>query len=210
MTQKKLKQAVNDHLGEQSLSDAQWQALDALQQNASQPQKKRWRGALSMAASLLIGFLIAYNVNWQQHDTAWEIADEAAMNHLLQRPLEVSGSELDDLRGYFRELQFSLLQPNRLQGQALALAGGRYCSVKGVTAAQLRLLDRQGNPSTLYQVPYDPQRFDEIPQLNDPGAPLTVQVRGLEVDLWVEMGLLFAQVRQQAESTGQIGPKSRD
>jgi hypothetical protein len=74
--------------------------------------------------------------------------------------------------------------------------GGRYCSIQGVTAAQLRLRDQAGWIRTLYQVPYEVSRFGVLPDIGAGEQPKLTQVRGLTVELWVEKGLLFALTRE--------------
>ena len=192
-----LKRSVNEHLERCELDEKQLRQLEALQTGA--PNGLRRRGAMAgVAAALLVGLLVLFVPQWMGADLSWEIADEAAMNHLKRRPLEVRGIELAKMQPYFGELPFRLIDPSVVSSaQAQAqLLGGRYCSVRGVPAAQLRLHDPQGRTETLYQVPYDANRFGDLPDVDDGETARVVQVRGLSVDLWVEKGLLFARVRE--------------
>ena len=188
------KHRIVEHLQQRELDDAQWQQLRSLQQRANGSRSRRRPALVALAASLLLALLVGLTLDWTDQDLSRQIADEVAMNHLKQRPLEVVGSTLDDLRPYFDELEFQLLEPSNWQASSFGLAGGRYCSVRGVTAAQLRLHDDDGGSDTLYQVTYDRSRFGEIPNVGKGESPLAVRVRGLRVDLWVEKGLLFALV----------------
>jgi len=129
-------------------------------------------------------------------DLPREIASEVGLNHLKRRPLEVQGTALTEIQPYFHELPFRLLDSSLLATNRVGLRGGRYCSVGGVTAAQLRLSDDQGGIQTLYQVPYDADAFGDLPNIDAGAQPRTLQVRGLNVDLWVERGLLFARVHE--------------
>lgn len=188
-----LKQLVVERLQQRKLDDAQWQRLYDLQQDSAQRTRRRPM-ILAIAASVLLAALIGLTVIWTPRNVAWEIADEIAMNHLKQRPLEITGENLNRLRPYFDELEFQLLETSRQHSSAFRLAGGRYCSVLGDPAAQLRLRDDSGHTNTLYQVPYDRERFGSIPDIGIGETPLFLQVRGLEVELWVEKGLLFGLV----------------
>ncbi|MFT4799487.1 MAG: hypothetical protein ACI9B8_002041 [Sulfitobacter sp.] len=64
------------------------------------------------------------------------IAAEVAKNHINMKPLEVQTGKLNELKDYFTELDFSPVQSSHFS--AGQLIGARYCSVQGVTAAQLR------------------------------------------------------------------------
>ena len=74
------------------------------------------------------------------------------------------------------------------------LQGGRYGSIQGVTAAQLRYSLGEDEVSTLYEVGYDPGTFGPIPDLDQGQRPEQLLVRGLKVTLWVEKGLLMVLV----------------
>ena len=92
------------------------------------------------------------------------------------------------------ELDFRLqADPRGIAGRG-DLLGGRYCSIRGVTAAQLRLRTAAGATETLYQAPYDPGSFGVMPDIGKGEAPRRLQVRGLSVELWVDRGLLFVLV----------------
>ena len=145
-----LKQSVNEHLERRELDEKQLRHLEALQTGA--PSARRRHGAMAgIAAALLVGFLVLFVPQWRSTDLSWEIADEAAMNHLKRRPLEVQGIELAQIQPYFGELTFRLIDPSAVSSAQAELLGGRYCSVRGVPAAQLRLHDPQGRTETLYQ-----------------------------------------------------------
>jgi hypothetical protein len=73
----------------------------------------------------------------------------------------------------------------------LQLIGGRYCSLQGITAAQLRM--KQGeNLQTLYETEYVPDVFGDLPILEKGEEPQVVYAKGIKVKVWVEKGLLFA------------------
>ena len=83
------------------------------------------------------------------------------------------------------------------QGGTKSLIGGRYCSIQGVRAAQLRLKDsKTGQIQSLYQAVYDAKVFSGLPELKEKQKPVTVYSKGLAVDIWVEKGLLFALTKE--------------
>jgi len=99
----------------------------------------------------------------------------------------------------FLPIQSSLL-PAQLSGLNSILLGGRYCSIKGETAAQLRYQSSANanltqSASTLFQVPFELDMHGEIPNIAE-GKPELLQVKGLDVSLWVERGLLMVLVQE--------------
>ena len=124
---------------------------------------------------------------------AERIAQEVASNHLKLKPLEVQAADMDAIRTYFGELDFVPVDSELLASAEAELIGGRYCSIQGVTAAQLRVRGREGEGlSTLYQAPYQPDRHGDLPRLGQGETPLTLWAQGLPVRIWVEKGVLFA------------------
>ena len=170
----------------QQLQDA------ALQDQAGTGHRRRQRSlvALALGLALLVAGLLYLPP--EPDNLHREIAEEVARNHLNLKPMEVFGSEWSELQTYFSALDFVPRQSRYVAQHDLELRGGRYCSLQDVTAAQLRVADAEGHQQTLYQVPYDPGTFGDIPHLGEGETPVTVEVRGLQVTLWVENGLLFA------------------
>ncbi|MEC8428358.1 MAG: hypothetical protein VXZ35_08030, partial [Pseudomonadota bacterium] len=95
---------------------------------------------------------------------------------------------------YFTELDFSVAQSARFSDRNQTLLGARYCSIKGITAAQIRYDNPEGNPITLYEVGYDPGTFGQLPALEDNEPPMQITTQGVKVSLWTESGLLMAEV----------------
>ena len=54
---------------------------------------------------------------------------------------------------------------------------------------------RRDKPQTLYQTEYKEDIFGPLPVLEDGDAPVTVNVKGVSVRIWVEKGLLIALAR---------------
>lgn len=191
---RKLKNSVIEHLESVQLDEHRLQALLRLQR---QPTKTVPLYRKAMPLALAAGLLIVFALSWHLRDPPdllRAIAEEAVMNHLMDRPLEVRGASIAAVEAYFDRLDFRLVESKWVSDKT-RLLGGRYCSIRGVTAAQLRHRDRAGATTTLYQVPHEPAIMGGLPAAGD--KPYTLQVRGLHVDLWVERGLLFALTREQ-------------
>jgi len=48
----------------------------------------------------------------------------------------------------------------------------------------------------LYETIYNPKIFNYLPNLDEGEEPITVYAKGVQVEIWVEKGLLFAQTHQ--------------
>lgn len=127
---------------------------------------------------------------------SWEIADEVARNHVKMKPLEVQTEQLSQLRDYFTQLDFTPVNSSFLtKSSDSKMLGGRYCSIQGLTAAQIRFSQKDKQPLTLYEVQYDPSLYGEQPILEQGDKPTELIVRGVAVSIWVEKGLLMATAR---------------
>ena len=196
-----LKKSINQYVEEQSLSDEQLEDLYQLQQNIGDTQKKLKGNSYRWVASMAIFILVisgGFYFNTLLDTTlAGRIGSEVAKNHIKLKPLEIQTASIQAIREYFTELDFSPIESSLLQASGKTLLGARYCSIQGVTAAQLRLKDtKTGQVQSLYQTIYKPEVFTGLPELEEGKQPITVYDKGLEVDIWVEKGLLFALTKQ--------------
>ncbi|WP_076414002.1 hypothetical protein [Shewanella sp. UCD-KL12] len=169
------------------------------EQVISSPVTKRggraWYGLSALAASLVLVFMLSVNYLSPVPDLSLQIAEEVAMNHIKMKPLELRTDKIKPLRDYFTELDFSVVGSSIISQQNINMLGGRYCSIQGVSAAQIRYETDTGQRVTLYEVGYDVQRYGDIPQLELGEAPLSLDVKGINVSIWVEKGLLMAAVK---------------
>ncbi len=195
-----LKHSVNEHLESVRLDASHLRRLERMQrQSAGRPWWRHRALAVGLVACIIAAvtvMLLPLRGTLNAPSPAIAVAEEVVMHHLRRRPLEVRGDSLAAIEGYFDELGFRLVDSLR-PAIGGGLLGGRYCSVQGVTAAQLRREDPSGRTQTLYQLPYDRSRFGTLPDIARGEPPHTLKVRGLLVDLWVERGLLFALAREQ-------------
>ena len=202
-----LERVVRDYVERRSLAEDQLCALEALQGSAPSSRSARpgrFRVAPGAALpAILVSAILAPILVWMflsmlpDSELPSLIADEVAANHLELKPMEVKGGDFSEIRGFFTELDFAPQQTRLADVAGLGLVGGRYCSVQGVTAAQLRLRSEDAaGLQTLYQARYDPRRFGPIPNLDEGEQPLLLSARGLQVSLWLEKGVLFALVAE--------------
>ena len=99
------------------------------------------------------------------------IAAEVAANHLKLEPLQVEGAELAPVLAYFTELDFQPVTGPRPVARGATLLGGRYCTIQGVTAAQLRYRAPDGTLSTWYEGTLPPRQLAALPDIGTGGKP---------------------------------------
>lgn len=201
---KPLKNAVNDFIEQEHLTEEQLQQLISQQTTVSaSPYHPRRTSRLSRliiaTACLLIGFSIAlhYVTVRQTPDITQLIASEVAKNHIKMKPLEIKSQSMTDIQGYFKQLDFSPVSSQALNPSIRTMLGGRYCSIQGVTAAQLRYQGEDGQLYTFYETLYDEATFTHIPHVDRGESPIEVYTKGLKVKIWVEKGLLMALVHSE-------------
>lgn len=190
------------------LNDPHFKAASHLNR-ASKPRKPLVRMIYALAASvfvLLVAFQLYSYTQMQQlfngasnsvvmTSMSWKIADEVARNHVKMKPLEVQTQQLSQLRDYFTQLDFTPVNSRLLSQSHSKMLGGRYCSIQGLTAAQIRFSQEGKQPITLYEVQYDPSLYGVQPILERGERPTELVVRGVAVSIWVEKGLLMATAR---------------
>ncbi|MBA56871.1 MAG: hypothetical protein CMK89_20670 [Pseudomonadales bacterium] len=120
------------------------------------------------------------------------IAAEVAKNHLKMRPLELKTESMVAVQHYFTALDFMPTE-SALFGGDRELLGGRYCSIQGITAAQLRYQNSDQELVTLYETQYDPKTFKDLPDIDKGEMPLLMYSRGLQVKIWVEKDVLMVE-----------------
>jgi len=191
-----LKQSVRDHIELYRLDDDQLQKLESLGGQLAPATDRRvsvygFALAGAVAAFLLVFFLAHLLV--ETDDIRERIAMEVATNHIKLKPLEIETRSIEGIRDYFKKLDFIPVSSKLVSDAGLELIGGRYCSLQGITAAQLRVRKPGSNTvQTLYQTEYRKDVFDSMPVLEQGHEPVDIYVKGIKVTIWVEKGLLFA------------------
>lgn len=193
---KPLKQSVREHIEKNSLTDDQlknFAAMSGRMQTENYQKKSIYPFAI---AGAIVAFVLAFILSpyvIERGDVHERIALEVVTNHMRLKPLEIETSYIGDIRDYFNELSFLPVNSQLVGSAGLELLGGRYCSLQGVTAAQLRVKE-QGSDTvqTLYQAEYRKEIFKNMPLLEEGGVPVDIYAKGIKVKIWVEKGVLFA------------------
>jgi len=150
--------------------------------------KQRWLAQrnISIAASLLLATVIS--LQWivstpSQQQLIASIAQEIAINHQKQFDIDFAETSYSGLSKLMTKLDFKLINPSRLKGRDLQILGGRYCSLHGHIAAQVRLKNSSGTIFTLYQTSSHKsfRTLTEHEQLTN----------GIEIEMWNENGVFL-------------------
>jgi len=203
---KSLKQAVREKFEAHELNADQLAKLGVLVENPTIPRSIRQTGRnwsarfAAVAAALIVsigGFLGAHLYQKHSANVLLEaIAVEVADNHLKLKPLEIESQNLAVVLAYFDRLEFQTLESPRITENAGdQLLGGRYCSIQGIDAAQLRVVSPNGRLSTWYQAILPAEKLKFIPDIGDGDEPVVIAVKGLRVRIWQEQGVVFTEAR---------------
>lgn len=194
-----LKSALREHIESDQLPPERLRDLLALAQSArpevSRRRRARWLAAAAAAftAALLLGLSVGWFAgNHGGPDLVARIADEVALNHLQLKPLESESEQLSTVDRYLDRIGIRLSEPASIRQAGWRLIGGRYCSIQGVTAAQLRYYAADDGVRTVYQAAYRPDRHGALPDRDRGEPPRRMLARGVQVTLWVQGGVLFA------------------
>lgn len=197
MKKDNLNKIIREHINEKSLSSNQVNALLSLQKKEIIKPNKFFYSTNIWIGTAAAFILVISNVLYLSFspDVAMDqrIGNEVAKNHIELKPLEIQTTSIQEVRKFLTKLNFLPIESELLKGSSKTLIGARYCSIQGVTAAQLRLQDsKTGEVQSLYQTIYEPRVFSGLPELKENQKPVTIYSKGFSVDIWVEKGLLFA------------------
>lgn len=206
-----LNTALKDHYSAKSLSPRQSDHLLAMQAEALQEQEStktanlkqddsirsrfrrfltasnNYRYAFHATAALLLLSLIFIFSSVTRPPLSQRIMDEIAYNHQQKMPIEIASASLDDVRQYLDKLDFPIIASSSLDKPNWELLGGRYCSINGKIAAQLKIKNlADNNVYTMYQASIGGS-LDKVVN----SSPSTQVIDGVDVSIWREKGLLL-------------------
>jgi anti-sigma factor RsiW len=160
------------------------QAKNRMAQSARPPLTIPLVQIAALTAAIAIFFLVADHEK-HQRAIARAVCAEVVMNHVKHSPLEIISSRYSEVQAGLSRLDFSIMPANSTILETYRLMGGRYCSIQGVPAAQLRVQDiRSGKECTLYAV-------KAAGKLQDV-ASTADSMDGVRVEVWRQDNVLFA------------------
>lgn len=160
------------------------------------PDVQNYRNAFYVTAFLLLGCLFTvYNLLDRapfSENMSQRIMSEIVYNHNQDMPIEIASSSLTDISEYLNKLSFSIVLPSALSEPNWQLLGGRYCSINGKLAAQLKVKNLKDNTiSTFYQAAIDKDDLDKSGNVSK-----SDMIDGVGVSIWREQGLLQGLARE--------------
>jgi len=145
-------------------------------------------GLTALVASLVL--VVSVYFSYPAKEIEELVYTEVAMNHNKQLDVEYFGNDYPKLALTMSKLDFPLISPRKVVGK-YSLIGGRYCSIQGALAAQLKVKNRlTGEIDTLYVTP-----------LTKSLSRITAQkfiFKGIEIELWQTDELFYALASTQA------------
>ena len=144
-----LESHLQEHYARARLSDARIeQILAAAPVKATSPGV--WYARLGSFAAALVVCLGVLHFHLIERDIAARVLAEIAMNHSKELDVEIASGDVAVVAAALDRLDIALRPPGQWPAR-YALLGGRYCSIQGRLAAQLRLRDQEtGDLHTLY------------------------------------------------------------
>lgn len=164
-----------------------------IKQRASHPRNSLVRSTLA-SLFLVIVVLLALPI-WINQPLIHKISEEMKLNHIKGYQSEFVGRDLTRITEGMTRLDFSAVWPAKMKSVNWTILGGRYCSVQGHIALQLKVKHPEtGETSTLFQSVY-PEKL----KMNAQNAELIHDSGNYRIQLWREQGILMGLVRQQEE-----------
>ena len=202
---KSLDKALKTHYESKSLSNSQLDNLMAMQTAADDSLLTRlkagfkaslfgefvsnikgYRYAFYATACLLLMTLVVSFSLLNRAPLSERVMQEIAYNHQQEMPIEITSNSLINIGNYLNKLEFPLIKSSFLDNDKWQLLGGRYCSINGKLAAQLKVKNVEDNKVyTLYQAAISTDITKTL------GATKEQAIEGVKVSIWQEKGLLL-------------------
>jgi len=179
----KLDKTIQSYYLSQSLPDERISALLAM----GKTDKNIWLPKLYLplaAAAVLIICMVAGIQVFKQPTTADRIFAEITTNHLKHLPIEAAATQFQVLQKKLDRLDFAITPTQMAKLGNLSLVGGRYCSIQGQLAAQLKFRSPSSkNDWTLYITNMNESLRDVAPAISSHNH--------VRIQLWEDDGRFF-------------------
>ena len=144
-----LESRLREHYARARMSDSRIEQILAATPAKVTPPRVWYARLGSVAAALVVGLAVLH-FHLIERDITTRVLAEIAMNHGKQLDVEVASGDPAIVAQALDRLDVPVRPPGQWPAR-YALLGGRYCSIQGGLAAQLKLRDREsGELYTLY------------------------------------------------------------
>lgn len=199
---KNVRQAYKAFLQQAALSESELSRLENMTEKNVEVHKihlkNTWLPFVAAALLFLATGLGTYHYTGYQQSEALEqrIVREVLTNHLKIKPLDLSTASIEKIQKHFDRLDFlPFLSPVKaLRG--LETLGGRYCTLQGAIALQVRLKTKDGNMATYYQSRYQESLFGALPDVDKGESPHVLFEGGVKLHIWLEKGTVSVLAQQ--------------
>ena len=149
----------------------------------------------SVASIFLVVVVLLALPIWVSQPLIQKISEEMTFNHLKSYEPEYFGEHISEVTANMSKLNFAAVWPEKLNPDLWSILGGRYCSVQGQVALQVKVKNRDtGEVSSLYQ-----SALPKSLKFKDQQKEAVYLSGGYQVDLWREQGNLMGLVREQED-----------
>jgi len=186
---KNLEQELNNYYRSKRLASHRITAIQASVHEMGRT-RRRVSYLIPVAALVLLTIGIGFWLHMSTDSITHQVVAEIGHNHRQHGALVVESDQYGVVQAALSKLDFPI-QPRRGElVQDFALIGGKYCSIQGSRAAQLKLNHR--NSSTIYTLYVLP--MDDNTKAVEPGV---YETNGIQVELWTDQMLIYGLARSQ-------------
>ena len=160
--------------------------VTAIQSSVHQIDRPRHRVSylIPLAAVILLTIGIGSWLHMSADSITHQVVAEIGHNHRQHGALMVESDRYGVVQAALGELNFPVRPRRDELIQDFVLVGGKYCTIQGSRAAQLKLSPRKnGTIHTLYVLPMS----DDIKDV-EPGV---YETNGVQIELWTDQSLLY-------------------
>ena len=181
---KNLERELNNYYRSKRLSSHR---IAAIQSSVSKTGRARRRippYLIPLAASILLIIGIGVWSYTTTHSTTHRVVSEIGQNHHQHGALMVESDRYGVVQTALGKLDFPIRPRREELVSDFVLAGGKYCTIQGLMAAQLKPRHSKSRIiHTLYVLPI----ADEIKDI-EPGV---YETDGIKVELWTDQSMLY-------------------
>ena len=183
-----LKEEVKEYFAGFEISEQQLRSLQEREAEAHQENRKKvllnW-GSLAVSMVTLILVVSYFYTTSTNEFNLKSLPSEISYHHNKQMNSKIMTSSISKMRKSLSKLDFSLITSEKLPPSKWKIIGGRYCSLQGRLAAQIKVKNLKKNKEyTLYQMA-------RPPELEGPVESFQEFHNGAKVKIWSENGLLL-------------------